>query len=150
MGMMNLYEWGLQNKNAFLNGYKDNDVLYKQALSLWSKLDSACIYFLLIAIGVGVIIAIYYYYDYNRRPGRRYRISRWLIWLGISALVTFVLTMVLGNIIVKSNISEVQSFLVTISLINSLYSVITYFVISFIICNIPVPTNAYRFLKIGK
>ena len=150
MGMLNLYDWGLPNQAAHLSGYKNNDSLYNTARLLWNNLDSASMYFLATAIIVGLIIVAYYYYGYNKLPGRKYKISHWAIWLGVTALVTLLLTMVWGNIFVPSTLKEQSGFILRVSLINGLYASAVYFISSFIICNIPVPTNAYRFLKIGK
>ena len=58
--------------------------------------------------------------------------------------------MVLGNVMVSSTLKEQVGFILRISLINGLYASAVYFIASFVICNLPVPTNAYRFLKIGK
>lgn len=150
MGMIDFYAWLLPNKNAFLNKYKENDTLYNQALSFWNSLDSACMIFLITSIVMGFIAAVYYYYGYNRLPGRKYKIVHWLIWLGITAIATIGITMLLAYLSVKTNLSDLSSFSLRISLANSIYALAIYFISSFIICNIPTPTNAYRFLKIGR
>ena len=150
MGMLNLYDWGLPNQTEHLVRYKDNEPLYNMARSLWNSLDSASIYFLATAFSVAVLLVCYYYYVYNKLSGRKYRIQHWVIWLVITAVSTFGLTMILGNAIVSSTLKELGEFILRISLINGLYASLIYLIASFIICNIPVPTNAYRFLKIGK
>ena len=81
---------------------------------------------------------------------RKYRIRHWVIWLVITAVVTIGLTMILGNAMVSSTLKEQVGFILRISLINGLYASAIYFITSFIICNLPVSTNAYRFLKLGK
>lgn len=150
MGMLNLYDWVLPNQAELLVKYKDNEPLYNMARSLWNSLDSASIYFLATAFSVAVLLVCYYYYVYNKLSGRKYRIQHWAIWLAITAVSTFGLTMILGNAIVSSTLKELGEFILRISLINGLYASLIYFIASFIICNLPVPTNAYRFLKIGK
>lgn len=150
MGMLNLYDWVLPNQAELLVKYKDNEPLYNMARSLWNSLDSASIYFLATAFSVAVLLVCYYYYVYNKLSGRKYRIQHWAIWLAITAVSTFGLTMILGNAIVSSTLKELGEFILRISLINGLYASLIYFIASFIICNIPVSTNAYRFLKIGK
>lgn len=150
MGMLNLYNWGLPNQAEHLARYKDNEPLYKMARSLWSSLDSASIYFLATAFAVAVVIVCYYYYGYNKLPGRKYRVFHWAIWLAITVVTTIGLTMILGNVMVSSTLNEQAGFMLRLSLINGLYASAIYFITSFIICNLPVPTNAYRFLKIGK
>ncbi len=150
MGMLNLYDWVLPNQAELLVKYKDNEPLYNMARSLWNSLDSASIYFLATAFSVAVLLVCYYYYVYNKLSGRKYRIQHWAIWLAITAVSTFGLTMILGNAIVSSTLKELGEFILRISLINGLYASLIYFIASFIICNIPVSTNAYRFLKISK
>lgn len=150
MGMLKIYDWGLPNQSAHLNGYKGKESLYNAARALWGNLDSAGIYFFVICIGFALVTALYYYYGYNKLPGRKYKISHWGIWLGITVLVTFIFTMVFGNILVSSSLSDKVAFILRISLINGLYASVIYFIASFIICNLPLPTNAYRFLKLGK
>ena len=149
MGMLNfLYGWVLPNKQHYINGYKNNEQHYSMARSLWDSLESASIYFLLVAIVFAILLACCYYYGYNKLPGRKYKISHWVIWIGITAVVTILLTMVLGNVMVSSTLKEQVGFILRISLINGLYASVVYFIVSFFICNLPVPTNAYRFLKI--
>lgn len=150
MGMLNLYDWGLPNQAKHLVRYKDNEPLYNMARSLWNSLDSASMYFLATAIAVAVVVVCYYYYGYNKLPGRKYRIRHWAIWLVITAVATIGLTMILGNAVVSSTLKEQVGFILRISLTNGLYASAIYFITSFIICNLPVSTNAYRFLKLGK
>lgn len=150
MGMLNLYDWGLPNQAEHLARYKDNEPLYNMARVLWADLNSASMYFLVTAVVVAIVAACYYYYGYNKLPGRKYKVSHWAIWIGITAAVTILLTMVLGNVMVSSTLKEQVGFILRISLINGLYASAVYFIVSIVICNLPVPTNAYRFLKIGK
>ena len=150
MRMLNLYDWGLPNQAEHLNRYKDNEPLYNMARSLWSSIDSASMYFLAAAFAVAIVVVCFYYYGYNKLPGRKYRIRHWTIWLAITAIITIGLTMILGNAMVSSTLKEQVGFILRISLINGVYASAIYFIASFIICNLPVPTNAYRFLKLGK
>lgn len=150
MGMLNVYNWGLPNQAEHLARYKDNEPLYNMVRSLWNSLDSASMFFVAVVIIVAVIAACCYYYGYNKLPGRKYRISHWVIWLGITAVLSAFLTMVIGNAMVSSTLKDKFEFILRISLINGLYASIIYFMTSFIICNLPYSTNAYRFLKLGK
>ena len=150
MGLLDLYRWGLPSQGQHLNKYKDNESLYNMARAFWNNLDSASIYFIVTFIALSLILVCFYYYGYNKLPGRKYKIQHWTLWLGITAVATIVITYLLGSVIVSSNLSEKVGFLVRISLINGVYSIALYIIASLIICNIPVPTNAYRFLKIGK
>lgn len=150
MGLLTLYDWGLPNQAEHLAGYKSNEPLYNMARSLWNSLDSASMYFLATAIVVAIVAVCYYYYVYNKFPGRKYKVSHWAIWLGITAAATIILSMILGNVIISSTLNDKVGFILRISLINGLYTSVIYFISSLVICNLPVPTNAYRFLKIGK
>ena len=120
------------------------------ARAFWSNLDSAAIYFIILFVILGILIACFYYYGYNRFPGRKYKVQHWVLWLVITAVATVAITLGLGNAIVTSNLQEKFGFLLRISLINGVYALAVYFISSVIICNLPIATNAYRFLKIGK
>ena len=148
MGMLKLYDWALPNQAQYLNEYKNNEQLRNMARSFWNSLDSASIYFLITTVVVAILLACYYYYGYNKLPGRKYKVSHWALWLGVTAVVTILFTLVLGSVMVSSALPDKGEFILKISLINGLYSSAIYFVASFFICNLPVPTNAYRFLKI--
>ena len=148
MEMLNfLYGWVLPNKQHYINGY-NNEQLRNMAHSFWNSLDSASIYFLISAVVVAILLACYYYYGYNKLPGRKYKVSHWALWLGVTAVVTILLTLVIGSVMVSSTLPDKGEFILKISLINGLYASVVYFIVSFIICYLPVPTNAYRFLKI--
>ena len=91
MGMLNLYDWGLPNQAEYLARYKDNEPLYNMARGLWTDLNSASLYFLITAIVVAIVAVCYYYYGYNKLPGRKYRVSHWAIWIGITAASAIIL-----------------------------------------------------------
>lgn len=150
MGLLDLYKWGLPSQAEHLNRYRENEPLYNMARSFWNSLDSASIYFMIAFLAIGLALVCFYYYGYNRFPGRKYRIQHWALWLGITAALTIIVTLVLGSAIVSTNLQEKFGFLLRISLINGVYAILVYLLSSVVICNIPVPTNAYRFLKIGK
>ena len=150
MGLLDLYKLGLPSQAEHLNRYRDNGTLYNMARSFWNSLDSASIYFMIAFLAIGLALVCFYYYGYNKWPGRKYKIQHWALWLGITAALTVAVTLILGSAIVTSNLQEKFGFLLRISLINGAYAILVYFIASLIICNIPVPTNAYRFLKIGK
>lgn len=150
MGMLDLYSWGLPNQGAHLQRYRDNDSLYNMARAFWSNLDSAAVYFMVVFLILGIAIACFYYYGYNKFPGRKYKVQHWTIWLLITAAATILVTLGLGSAIVNSNLQEKFGFLLRISLINGVYALAVYFISSVIICNLPIATNAYRFLKIGR
>ena len=150
MGLLDLYKWGLPSQAEHLNRYRNNESLYNMARSFWNGLDSASIYFLMFFLVIGLALVCFYYYGYNKWPGRKYKVWHWALWLGITALLTILVTFVLGSAIVPTNLQEKSGCLLRISRINGAYSILVYFIASLVICNISVPTNAYRFLKIGK
>lgn len=150
MGMLGIYKWGLPNQGAYLSRYQGNEQLYNMARSFWESLESAAIYFLVFFIVFGIAGACIYYYWYNKGAGRRYKVWQWAMWLGITSVFIFAVTLIFGNISVSSNLQEKFGFLIRISLINCIYGICVYFISSLVICNIPVRTNAFRFLKIGK
>lgn len=150
MGLLDFYKWVLPGQAGHLNGYSGNEQLYNKALAFWNNLQSASMYSVILFIVLGLFLACFYYYVYNKWPGRKYKIWQWAMWIGITFVVTLVATDALGSAIVTTNLEEKSGFLLRISLVNGLYSTIVYFITSFVICNIPVPTNAYRFLKIVK
>lgn len=150
MGMLDLYRWGLPNQGAHLNKYSQNDSSFKMALDFWSNLDIAAIYFMAVFLILGIAVACFYYYGYNKFPGRKYKVQHWTLWLIITAVATILVTLGIGSVIVNTALLEKFGFLLRISLINGGYALGVYFISSVIICNLPIATNAYRFLKIGR
>ncbi len=151
MKIVDIYGWGLPKQADFLNHFKNNDTLYNQARALWSKLGSCTVWFIVIFVVIALVFVIIYYGPYNNKPGRHYKVKHWLIWMLITAAVTFVITMVLGLVMVKSPLSARICLILRVSGINFFYSIGVYFIAALLVCNMPfLKTNAYRFLKIGK
>jgi len=151
MKIVDIYGWGLPKQADFLNHFKNNDTLYNQARALWSKLDACTVWFIIAFVVLALVFAIIYYGPYNNKPGRHYKVRHWFIWMIITAAVTFVVTMAIGLIMVKSPLSARIGLILRISGVNVLYSIGVYFVVALLVCNAPfLKTNAYRFLKIGK
>ncbi|MCM1176346.1 MAG: hypothetical protein NC308_03195 [Clostridium sp.] len=151
MGFFDIfYKWILPKQGAFLAKYQGNEQLYNMARSFWTDLENEAIPFLLIMLGIGILSALFYYYVYCNKPGRRYRIRHWILWMSLVAILTFFGTWGIGALLVDGLFSEKTKFLVGISFENLIYSIGLYFITSVVICNIPVNTNAYRFLKFGK
>ena len=151
MKIVDIYGWGLPKQADFLNDFKNNDTLYDQARALWSKLDACTVWFIAAFVVIALVFAIIYYGPYNNKPRRHYKVKCWLIWMIITATVTFVITLVMGLIMVKSPLSARIGLILCVSGINFLYSIGVYFIAALLVCNMPfLRTNAYRFLKIGK
>ena len=151
MKIIDIYGWGLPKQADFLNHFKHNDTLYNQARALWGKLDSCTVWFIVAFIVLSLVFTIIYYGPYNNKPGRHYKVKHWFIWMMIMAIVTFVVTLVIGLIMVKSPLAARYGLILRVSGINVLYSIGVYFIAALVVCNTPfLKTNAYRFLKIGK
>jgi preprotein translocase subunit SecG len=151
MKIVDLYGWGLPKQADFLNHFKNNGAMYNQARSLWSKLDQTTVWFLVAFIVLALIFAFVYYGPYNNKPHRHYKVKHWLIWMFITAAATFVVSLVIGLVMVQSPLAARIGLILRISGLNALYSVGLYFIFALLVCNMPfLKTNAYRFLKIGK
>ena len=151
MKIVDIYGWGLPKQADFLNHFKNKDTLYNQARALWSKLDASTVWFIVVFVVLALVFAFVYYGPYNNKPGRHYKVKHWLIWMIITAIFTFVVTFVIGLIMVKSPLAARYGLILRISGINVLYSIGVYFFAALIVCNASfLKTNAYRFLKIGK
>lgn len=151
MKIVDLYGWGLPKPADFLEPFKNNDAMYNQARLLWSKLDQTTIWFLIVFIVLAFILSFVYYGPYNNKPHRHYRVKCWLMWMMITVASSFVVSFVVGLIMIQSPLDARASLFCRISFVNAVYSAILYFIISALVCNLPfVKTNAYRFLKIGK
>ena len=151
MKIVDIYGWGLPTQADFLNHFKNNNTLYNQARVLWSKLDACTVWFIITFIVIALLFAIIYYGPYNNKPGRHYKVKHWFLWMIISAAVTFIVTLVIGLILVKSPLAARIGMILRISGINILYSIGVFFIVALLVCNVSfLKTNAYRFLKIGK
>ena len=150
MNAIDFYGWGLPSKAAHLNSFTQ-DHLRNLANKLWQMVDSGALFFILIFVVIALLGAILYYYPYNNKAGRHYKMRYWTLWLGITALITFAISAIMGYVLIDSPIKDTTSFIMRISATNLVYSVLLYIVFSIIICNLNMPkTNAYRFFKIGK
>ena len=151
MKIVDIYGWGLPKQADFLNHFKNNDTLSNQARALWSKLDACTGWFIVAFVVIALVFTIIYYGPYNNKPHRHYKVKHWLIWMGITTLVTFVVTLVIGLIMVKSPLAARYGLILRVSGVNVLYGIGIYFIAALLVCNMPfLKTNAYRFLKIGK
>lgn len=151
MKIADFYGWGLPKQNDFLNHFKNNDMSYHQAQELWSKLDSSTVLFLITFIVLTVVIAIIYYGPYNNKPNRHYKVNHWFIFMVITTIATFVMSLGAGFLTVQSPLPARIGLIFRISGINAIYSIGLYFFIALLVCNIPfLKTNAYKFLKIRK
>lgn len=147
MRPIGLYEWIAGSQHEFTRQFQDNEQLFNQALRFWNQLNGA-VWSILIAMAViGIGIAIYYYTAYNNHPHRHYTFLKWLMWLGITILSTFFVSIVLLYFFAEPKLKGAGGTELLISLGNSIYAGLIYFITSAFWCNVGT-TNAYRLFKI--
>ena len=54
MKLLKIYSWFAGTKNDFINSFRDNDVLYKQATTFWNELDNDSIIFIIAMLVIGI------------------------------------------------------------------------------------------------
>lgn len=148
MKLFDIYSKVIGSKASFLNGFQNNDELYAQAQSFWSKLESNAYIFLALFLLLGFGLSLYYYKPFNNRPGRHYQPKYWWIGMAICFVATLLITLLAAYLIAEPKLTGSLGLELKLSLINGLYAVILYFVTSFIYCNGGFTTNAYRYLKL--
>lgn len=149
MKLLSLYPFA-GSATDFTNQFKNNEALFNQARAYWNKLQGSSIIILIIFIVLGIAMAITYYQPYNNQPGRHYKPTHWLCFLGGTFVLTFLLTWCFLHFAIPSSLSGVFMLHVKIALNNALYASFIFFVCSWIWCQSKLPTNACRFLKIKK
>ena len=147
MKLLKLYSWICGTMNDFTKPFADNKALYSQARAFWNKLDNISLVFVLICVVLGIAIAYFYYTQYNNKPGRHYTPKHWLIWLAVTAVATFLLTLGFECLAVAPKITGSFVLELKIAFGNAIYASIVYFLTSVVWCNC-FPTNAYRLFKI--
>lgn len=147
MKLLNFYKWIAGSKSDFINQFHNNEVLFGKANSFWQQLEAHSWFFLVIILVLGIGLAAFYYKPYNELPHRHYKPSHWLIFLGITFLLAFFSTWLYEYLSAKPQLHGANWLEVKFAIGNALYTVVIYFVTSFVWCNL-LPTNAYKFLKI--
>lgn len=131
----------------FCKPFQNNERLYNQARSFWNQLESSSAIVIVIFIVLGLLLAISYYQPFNDQPHRHYKPRYWLLFWGVTILLSFVVTIVFLYI---SHEPKLQGSLILefkIAFANSLYAGVLYLVVSWIWCQFNLPTNAYRLIK---
>lgn len=134
----------------FSRPFRNDEVLYKQARDFWNQLDSAvwlCFGFMLVA---GVGFAIYYYTAFNNQSGRHYKPNFWWLFMLLLFLLVLVVTLGLELLIAPPRLEGAFLVEMKVAAINAIYSLFLFVITSFVWCNSPLPTNAYRYLKLSK
>ena len=147
MKLLKLYEWIIGTMSDFARQFQDNETLYNQARKFWSNLEASSIIIVGIFIVLGIIMAYTYYKPFNDKPGRHYKPKYWWIFLGITFILSFLITLGAAYFMVPPKIEGSFVLELKIALANAIYSSIVYALISWIWCQFNLPTNAYRYLK---
>ena len=147
MKFLSFYEWIAGSKADFTSQFKNNEANFNQAKDYWSKLEESSVIVLVIFLVLGIAMAISYYVPYNNCPGRHYKPTHWLYFLGITFVLTFLLTLCYLHFAVSSNLNGVFILHTKLAFGNALYAAGLYFFCSWIWCQFNLPTNACRIFK---
>ena len=93
MKLLKLYQWIAGKMTDFISQFQNNDSLYQQARTFWGKLEGISTILLIIALMIGILFAVIYYKPYNNKPGRHYTPKHWIIFLVITFVMAFLLTL---------------------------------------------------------
>ena len=147
MKLLKLYEWIIGTMSDFAKQFQENETLYNQARKFWINLEASSIIIVGLFIVLGLIMAYTYYKPFNDKPGRHYKPKYWWIFLGITFILSFLITLGAAYFMVPPKIDGSFVLVLKIALANAIYSIIVYVLISWIWCQFNLPTNAYRYLK---
>ena len=148
MKLLKLYEWIIGTMSDFARQFQDNETLYNQARKFWSNLEASSIIIVGIFIVLGILMAYTYYKPFNDKPGRHYKPKYWWIFLGITFILSFLVTLGAAYFMVPPKIEGAFILELKLALANAIYSsIIVYILVSWIWCQFNLPTNAYRYLK---
>lgn len=130
------------SRKEFLVQFTDKNKLI-QANRFWDSVDSNVFWLLIIMVVISLLWCRFYYKPYNNKPGRHYIPKHWYSFGGITFVVTFVASLCALCFWFVPNPKFDLKFLLTVSLINSVYSIIVYIILSYLFCKFS-STNAYR------
>lgn len=147
MKVLKLYTWFTGSVNDFTKPFQNNETLLKQAKAFWSNLEGFSIVIMLLFIVGGVLFAVDYYTRYNNKPGRHYTPKCWLWYMLYTFLSVLVITFLTEYLAVTPKLDGAFMLEIKVAILNALYAIGLYFVVSVIWCN-TAPTNAYRLFKI--
>ena len=147
MDLSTFYGWAVSSTSLAdankANGMRD------AALAAWSHLSQNTLVFLGIMLLFSIGMAIYYYTEYNNQPNRHYTPQQWALVGLASIIIVFITTLVFAYVMQKTgNIEGLFMLELKLAMCNTLYAAGFYLVTSFVWCNSPFKTNAYRFLKL--
>lgn len=146
MKLLKLYQWIAGSLTDFLSQFQNNESLYQQARAFWNKLEGISSLLLITFVILGIVFAFLYYKPFNNKPGRHYIPKHWIIFLVLTFVVSFLITLGLEYITVAPKLNGALLLEIKIALGNGIYASLLYFLISILWCN-ALPTNAYRLFK---
>lgn len=85
-----------------------------------------------ILFALTILVLIFYYHILNRYRGTYFKLSTWLVWMGISFGLVTLTTYFMTDKILKGTFLHVSGYIIWLSLINGAYSAILYFILSYI------------------
>lgn len=139
--LLTILNW-FTTKKAYLASYENNENAKKAATKLWTSIDKGDFIPFLAMILLAVLICYLYYIPFNKRSGRHYHPKYWVIFGLIAIISVFAITYVLLAFVVAKNANFDPTFIVKCSLMNTLYGIFFYLVISAIFCKSG-KSNAY-------
>jgi len=148
MKMLSFYKWIAGSMQDFTSQFRNNESLFSQARTYWSQLEASSVILIIIFFVLGIALAIYYYQPFNNRPGRHYKPIYWWLFLGLTFLLTGLVTWLYLHFSAPSNLSGVGILHFKLAIGNAVYATLLYLVCSWLWCQFNFPTNAYRFLKL--
>ena len=146
MKLLKLYKWIAGGMTDFTKSFQENEQLYKQAQTFWSKLENTSMLIVLIFLVLGIFLAAWYYQPYNNKPGRHYSPKYWALFLIVTFVVTFLVTLGFEYFAVSPKLQGALLLESKIALGNAIYASVLYLITSIVWCNW-FPTNAYRIFK---
>lgn len=146
MKLLKIYKWIAGGMPDFTRQFQENEQLYKQAQAFWNKLENSSLLIVLIFLVLGIALAAWYYKPYNNKPGRHYTPKHWAIFLIVTFVVTFLVTLGFEYFAVHSKLQGAFMLEAKIALGNAIYAMGMYLITSLVWCNW-LPTNAYRMFK---
>lgn len=147
MKLLKIYSWLAGTKNDFINSFRNDDMLYNQATAFWNKLDSGSIIFIVAMLVFGIFFAYYYYGPFNNQPGRKYTPKWWGIMCGVAAGMTFLVTLLLEYFTSKPTMQGAWSVEIKVAFCNAIYAAVLYCLVSVVVCQSNIKTNAYKLFK---
>lgn len=147
MKLLKIYSWLAGTMNDFTAPFRDDETLYNQATVFWRKLDNASISFVIAMLVIGIALAYYYYGPFNNLPGRKYTPKWWSIMCGVATIVTFFITLLLEYIAARPTMQGAWGVEFKVAFCNAIYTAVLYFLVSVVVCQSNIKTNAYKLFK---